>query len=245
MKTLEIVFGYSCYHTMKNSKFKNNYILKFNTLFNIGDLSNIENYEISVPKELCLDKKNNYIKEKTDKIIDNINCKNKIRVWTGHGDVYSYLIMLYVSSVIKKYNYELYVLYSDDYNKNYPSPSVMREEELIDLEKLEHKLSNEEIIENDNTWKKLVKENNDLRIIEKDSVKSVSLDYYDDYILNTLKIMGKVKMSKLVGKLMRDVYLQDIMYVYLIERLIKKDKIKITLDNSIRYFENLIEVFDD
>lgn len=32
------------------------------------------------------------------------------------------------------------------------------------------------------------------------------------------------------------------MYVYLIERLIEDGKINITLDNSIRYFENLIEV---
>lgn len=56
--------------------------------------------------------------------------------------------------------------------------------------------------------------------------------------------MGRVKMSKLVEKLMQDIYLSDNMWVYLIDRLIENKKIKITLDNNIRYFENLIEIND-
>ena len=51
-------------------------------------------------------------------------------------------------------------------------------------------------------------------------------------------------MSKLVEKLMKDIYLSDKMRVYLIERLIENKKIKIILDNNIRYFENLIEIND-
>lgn len=51
-------------------------------------------------------------------------------------------------------------------------------------------------------------------------------------------------MSKLVEKLMQDIYLSDNMWVYLIDRLIENKKIKITLDNNIRYFENLIEIND-
>lgn len=56
--------------------------------------------------------------------------------------------------------------------------------------------------------------------------------------------MGRVKMSKLVEKLMQDIYLSDNMWAYLIDRLIENKKIKITLDNNIRYFENLIEIND-
>lgn len=56
--------------------------------------------------------------------------------------------------------------------------------------------------------------------------------------------MGRVKMSKLVEKLMQDIYLSDNMWVYLIDRLIENKKIKIILDNNIRYFENLIEIND-
>lgn len=51
-------------------------------------------------------------------------------------------------------------------------------------------------------------------------------------------------MSKLVEKLMQDIYLSDNMWAYLIDRLIENKKIKITLDNNIRYFENLIEIND-
>ena len=49
--------------------------------------------------------------------------------------------MLYVCSIIKKYNYELYVLYCDEYNKDYPSPRVMDEKELVYLKRLEHILT--------------------------------------------------------------------------------------------------------
>lgn len=194
MKTLEIVFGNSCYNTMKNSKLNSNNILVINTLFNIGDLSNIENGVIKISKELWLNKDNDNIKEEMKIIINNIREKNKIRIWTGHNDIYSYLTMLYISSIVRKYKYELYVLYSDNYH-NYISPSIMKEVELEKLSKMEYKLSKEEINNNANIWENLVRENSELRIIENSNVKSVSLDYYNEYILNTLKKMGKVKIS--------------------------------------------------
>lgn len=242
MNTLEVVFGNSCYNTMKKSKLNNNDILMFNILFNIGDLSNVENFKIEIPKQLYFEDGNNNFKYEYNIIVDNIKKKNKIRVWTSRNHIYSYLVMLYICSIVNEFNYELYVLYSDNYNKDYPSPSVMKENELEELSKLEHKLTNEEINENANTWKKLVYENSDLRVIDQGCVKSVSLDYYDRYILDTLQSLGKVKMSKLVGILMSKVYLNDTMYVYLIERLINSKKIKITLDADIRYFENLVEI---
>lgn len=56
METLEIVFGHSCYCTMKKSNL-NNDILIFNTIFNVGDLSNIKNYKIKIPDELYFEEK--------------------------------------------------------------------------------------------------------------------------------------------------------------------------------------------
>lgn len=242
MKTLEIVFGNSCYLTMMKSKLNVNDILMINILLNVGDISNINNYKINIPKELCLDNKNNNVKEEVAIIIDNIKQKNKIRIWTSKKEVYSYLIMLFVSNIIKEYNYELYVVYSDDYNKKCASPSSLREDELEELSNYEQKLSEKEIEDNAKLWKKLVEENSEFRVLENGKVKSVSIDYYDNIILDNLRIMGKVKMVKLVAKIMREFELQDILFVYFIERLIKKDKIKIYHDNSIRYFENQIEI---
>ena len=209
METLEIVFGYSCYHTMTKSGISNN-ILMMNVLFNVGDLSNIENFKIKIPKQLCNEEGNSNFKQEYNIIIDNIKQKNKIRIWTGRNDIYSYLIMLYICSIIKKYDYELFVLYCDDYNKDYPSPSVMKEEELQSLAKLERKLTNEDITKNANIWENLVEENSFLRIVKNGEVESVTIDYYDNFILDNLKKMGKVKMVQLVAKLMGYVYLQDI-----------------------------------
>ncbi len=242
MKTLEIVFGDSSNNLLKKVNLVNSDILMINMLFNVGDLSNISNYIIDVPKKLCISEKNYCVKGETYKIIDNINKRNKIRVWSGHRDIYSYLILLYVSSIIKKYNYELYVVYCDEYNKDYPSISVMNEEEIKKLIKLEHKLSIEEIEGNYNIWKRLIDENEALRVLEDGIVKSVSLDYYDDYILDTLKDLGKVKICQLIGRLMQEVYLQDVLYEYLISRLINNEKIIIYKDDNSKYCDNFIHI---
>ena len=244
MDTLDVVFGNSCYSTLKNSQLNSN-ILMFNVKFNVGDLSDIENFNIKIPDKLHFERSDVYFKEEYDTIINNIINKNKIRIWTGRKDIYSYLIMLYISNVVKKYDYDLYVLYCDEYDENYPSPSVMNEEELRLLSKLEHKLSVKEINDNAKIWNDLVSKNTDLRVIDNNDIKSVSFDFYDHFILDNLKIMGKVKISSLVGKLMQQVYLHDNMWVYLIERLIEKHKIKINIDSSIRYFDNYVEFVND
>lgn len=242
MKTLDIVFGDSSYNILKKINLKDSDILKINILFNVGDLSNISNYIINIPKDLCFEEKNYYIKDETDKIIDSINRQYKIRVWTSHIDIYSYLIMLYVSSIVKKHDYQLYVIYCDEYKKDYPSISTMKIEEVEKLVFLEHKLENEEIKYNCDVWKKLIRDNSELRIIENEMVKSVSLNYYDKYILDILSKIGKVKISQLIGKLMQKVYLQDNLYKYLINNLIKNGRIIIYRDNKVRYCDNLISV---
>ena len=241
MKTLEIVFGDSSSNILKKINLKDSDILKINTLFNVGDLSNISSYIINIPKDLCFDEKNYSIKEETDKIIDSINRRCKIRVWTSHNDIYSYLIMLYVSSVIKKYDYQLYVIYCDEYDECCPSISSMKIERIEKLVRLEHKLEDEETKYNCDVWEKLVRDNSELRIIENGIVKSVSLNYYDKYILDILSKIGKVKISQLIGKLMQKVYLNVVLYEYLINNLIKNGRI-IYRDNKVSYCDNLIFV---
>lgn len=238
MKTLEIIFGNSCNSAMQKSKLNKNSILLINALFNVGDLSTISDYIIGVPKDLCQEEKNYFIKNEVDIIINNIKLGNKIRVWTSNNDTYSYLVLLYVSSIVEKYNYDLYVTYSDDYNKEYVSPRVMNGFELEKLSTLEHKLRKDEILNYSKLWDKLVTENADLRIIENGTIKSVSIDYYDKVILNMLNTLGKVKITQFVGLLMREIHLQDKLVMYLIKRLIKQNKIKIELSDNIEYVKN-------
>ncbi len=244
MKTLEIVFGNSCYMTMKNSSLRSNNILLCNLLLNVGDLSTIYQYRINIPDELCNENGNYFFENEIAIINEVIKRKDKIRIWTSHYNVYSYLIMLYICNIVKNIDYELYVTYSDEYNndKNCISPSMMNSKELENLSKLEHKLSKNDILKFSDVWEELVKNNSEMRVLENGIVKSVSINYYDSIILDKLKLLGTVKVSKLVAMLIQEIYLMDILYVYLIKKLIKNGKIKIVKINNDRFFDNVIEL---
>ncbi len=222
IKTLEIVFGDTCSNIMKKSSLNKNTILTFNLCLNVGDISRIDDNILNI-------------------IVNNIDRNNKIRVWTSKKDIYSYLLMLYISSIIEIYNYDLYVTYSDEYNIDYISPRVMNEKELENLEKIEHKLSKNELMNNTKIWKKLVKENSELRVIDNGIVKSVSMSYYDEIILETLNELGKVKMINLVATLIGKIYVCDSLIISLIERLIDENKIVIE-KNSDKYFESIVDL---
>lgn len=244
MKTLEIVFGNSCYMTMKNSSLRSNNILLCNLLLNVGDLSKIGEYKIDLPDELC-NEIGNYSFEKEILIIkEAMTRKDKIRIWTSHYNVYSYLIMLYICNILKNIECDLYVTYSDEYDntENYISPSMMNSKELENLANLEHKLSKDDIFKFSSIWEELVNNNSEMRILENGIVKSVSINYYDNMILDKLKSLGSVKVSKLVAMLMQEIYLIDILYVYFINNLIKNDKIKVVKIDNDRFFDNVIEL---
>ena len=150
--------------------------------------------------------------------------------------------MLYVCKLVQKNNYELYVIYSDEYSKDYISPSMVDSDNFVNLSQIEHKLSNNEINNFANEWIKIVRDNSEMRVLENGKIKSVSINYYDNLILEKLKLLGQVKVAKLVALLMSEVYLADSLYVYLINRLIKNNKIKIVNENNNRFFDNVIDI---
>lgn len=125
-------------------------------------------------------------------------------------------MFLYVCDYFSNIEYDLYVLFSDEFDKECYSPSCMNEKELKELSKLEHKLTKEEIKKYSNEWKKVINNNLDMRIIENNKVKSVIFDYYNDIILNKLNELGEVKMVSLVSRLMSDIHLYDTVFIYLI-----------------------------
>ena len=114
--------------------------------------------------------------------------------------------------------------------------------ELEELSRLEHKLTKNEIIKNSNMWEEIVKINSEMRVLESGIVKSVSINYYDNMILDELKELGQVKVSKLVAILMKEIYLIDSLYVYLIKRLIKNGKIRIVKIDDNRFFNSIVEL---
>ena len=79
MNVLNIVFGRSCYSTMKKSKLNSESILMFNVKFNVGDLSNVVNHKIKIPEELYFEESDHNFENEYNTIIDNIIKKNKYR----------------------------------------------------------------------------------------------------------------------------------------------------------------------
>ena len=122
----EVVFGDSLSHEIKMSKFsKNNTIIKFEPLFSICDLSNIDKYILTLNDEYCdltsseiYDVSNTYsLKNIIKDIEESIKKKNKIRIWTTHKQIDSYLMFLYVCNYFSNTDSELYVLFSDEFDK--------------------------------------------------------------------------------------------------------------------------------
>ena len=234
--TIEIVYGDSLAYTIKQCDFVGNKVIKFDKFLSFADLSNIENNVIRLSEDFCnsiyseiyynfdvIESMESLNKE----LEDAAKRKYKIRVWSTHQEIESYLTFLYVCNYLYNNNCDLYVLFSDEYDKECYAPACMNEPELKELAKLEHKLSKDELFKYATEWKELVKENSKMRIIENGKIKSVSLDYYNDVILNRLNELGETKLVSLSADLMRDYHMYDIFITYLIKRVIKLKKIKI------------------
>lgn len=233
----EIIYGDSMYHTIKQCDFvRNNKIIKFDKFLSFADLSNMDKNEIKLNKDFCdfiypeINHKfdvTQSIEDLNRELDDAIKRNSKIRIWSTHQESESYLTFIYVCNYLFDSNCDIYVMFSDEYDNECYSPACMNEPELKELIKLEHKLSKEEIFDYTIEWKKVVEDNSDMRVIENNKVKSVSLDYYDDIILNRLSELGEVKSVLLTANLMKDYHMSDIFISYLINRLIKTNKIKI------------------
>ena len=232
----EIIYGDSLYHTIKQCDFVGNKIIKFDKFLSFADLSNIDKNQIKLNKDFCnfiypeinhkfdvIESMENINKE----LDDSVKRNSKIRIWSTRKESESYLTFIYVCNYLINSSCNIYVIFSDEYDNECYSPACMNELELKELTKLEHKLSKEEIFKYATEWKKVAEDNQDMRIMENNKVKSASLDYYNDIILNKLSELGEIKSVSLIANLMKDYHISDICILYLINRLIKSNKIKI------------------
>lgn len=250
----EIIYGDSLCYTLKQCDFiGNNKIIKFDKFLSFADLSSMDKSLIKLSEDFC-DFIYPEINHKFDTVLsleclnkeldDAIRRNSKIRIWSSHQESESYLTFIYVCNYFSNSNCDLYVMFSDEYDKDCYSPACMNESELKDLTKLEHKLSKEEIFEYANLWKKVVKDNSNMRIMENGEVKSVSFDYYNDVILDKLKELGEVKSVMLAANLMIDYHMSDIFISYLVYRLIKSNKIKIVKEGK-SLWHSVITIVND
>jgi len=246
----EIIYGDSLYHTLKQCDFVGNKIIKFDKFLSFADLSNIDKNEIKLNKDFCdfiypeINHKFDVLEsmENLNKELDDVIKRNsKIRIWSTHQESESYLTFIYVCNYLFNSNCDISVMFSDEYDKECYSPACMNEPELKELIKLEHKLSKEEIFEYMLEWKKVVEDNSDMRVMENNKVKSVSFDYYNDIILKKLSELGEIKTVSLTANLMTNYHMSDMFISYLINRLIKSNKIKI-IEEGISLWHTVIAV---
>ena len=77
-------------------------------------------------------------------------------------------------------------------------------------------------------------------------VKLVNFSFYDDIILNLLKNLEPCKVSVLVAHLLGEYdHICDIIYSFLIDRLITNNKIKLIKENKDRFFNSIVALNDE
>lgn len=231
---VDILYGASATYTYKKSNI-NNLIIEFDTIFSIANLDNIDNFKLTYPHELFDD----YDFSKEMNLLDSLIKDKRVRIWCSRKDADSYILLCYLCNYLKNKTDNISVIYSEEYKQIYNTPAILIEEEFRNALAYEHKLSYEEINKLSNNFD-YVKENNcEIRIMKNNEISLESFDYYNDIIINLLK--GKnLKVSALVGEILSNYdRLSDIIYCYLVQRLIDKDIIKIVEKND-RFFDNVI-----
>lgn len=242
---IEVVSNLSSNGLLLKSGFKNDNIILLDMHLDMGNLKDLKKYRRSFLKNMgyTSDDYSNKIKF----LLDNVRNNKKIRIWSSHKNSNQYLMVLYICSLLEKYDVNLYVVYSDEIYSEAKSVGELDKEEIKNIDNLERKLLKKEIIMYSKIWTNLLNNNSDIRYIDFDNtIKSCSFDYLDKKILIELKKYNEIRVGKFISNLKIDCIIDEIdysEYPYLIERLINKDKIKV-VENCEDLFDCVIKVGD-
>jgi len=242
MKIVEVCEGHSSAGVIKryqDEENKNNIIIPFSLFLSIGD---IKNNRLKFLEEFCHEI--NFYKENSlKKLLCNIDESTHVRIWSSKKNADDYLLLLYLCNYLKDKCTNISVIYTSDYNEYACSLNSIDYKEVNELLKYEHKLSESEIDNLSNKWICLVNTNSELRVLENGEILNRKYSDYDNIILNKLTKLGKCKISDLIASLMIDFVINDagdLIYTYLIDRLIDNNKIKI-ISKGERHFVDIIE----
>ena len=140
--------------------------------------------------------------------------------------------MLYICNVLKDKANTSKVVFVSDY-KDVFSLGALDTTEVKEVLNKEIELTKEEANNYSKEWKELINVNSELRVFENNKVINKNYSDYDDIILNELDKLGQCKIPVLVGNLLANAITTSYevqTYSYLVERLIKNNKIKINED---------------
>ncbi len=204
--------------------------------FDIGNLKEMEEFKRDeLNKFIPGEKKDFNFKKLFDKLKKYVSKAKKIRVWSSVFDADEYCMLLFICHYFK--DKEISVVFASEGNICSWIISNNGEEEIKELEKKEHILKKYEKEDLAKEWEKIILSNKELRFMINGSVISVNLDYFDNDIINRLKILGKVSKIKLVASLMGDpiiprCHYADFIWEYFINSLINKGLIKSTFEDD-------------
>lgn len=225
--TIDITSSVSGAYTLKEYYKRNNIndycIFCLPLLLSIGDIKNH-----LFDREMVYDN----FKKSIDDLLNSINQDTIIRVYSSKINIDDYLLMLYICNLLKDKDNTIKVVFVSDY-KDVFSLGALDTTEVKEVLNNEIKLTKEEINNYSKEWEELINANSELRAFENDKVINKNYSDYDDIILNELDKLGQCKIPVLVGNLLANAITTSYevqTYSYLVERLIKNNKIKLNED---------------
>lgn len=185
---------------------------------NIKDITNQENRKlgninISIKCEL----------EKLEKSLD-----NKIRIWYNSCDNEDLCTLYFLIYLLSSKDIEISTC--DVADKIHFGLGTYAKDEIPNLAKRTKVLTKNDQKKYIDAWEKLVEENGDLRIVENETLKSLSFEYLDSKILEKLNKYEKIKYWDLIAEFMNERlcgFYADIIFTTRIDELINQNIIEI------------------
>ncbi len=172
------------------------------------------------------------LKNTIDDLLNSINKDTTIRIYSSKIDIDDYLLMLYICNLLKDKDNTIKVVFVSDYKDAF-SLGALDTTEVKEVLNNEIILTKVEINNYSKDWEELININSELRVLENNKVINKNYSDYDNIILNELDKLGQCKIPQLIGKLLASAITTSHevqTYSYLVERLIKNNKIKINED---------------
>lgn len=211
---------------LKSKLFKEDNIISFDLMLNIGDICNLE---IIKNRNVCNKRIN--VDKKIKILLSKVKENEDIRFWYSSINSEDVCFISYALYLINKHYSNKNIMIIDAYDKNMPTLGSFLLDEIKELLNIEKKLSNEVINDLVSNWKKLENQNSNLRLLNNGKLESFSYNYLDTKILNALSKYDEVDIYSFVGiefmpKGFCSIY-GDLIFHYRIKELIKLNKIKI------------------
>lgn len=240
---IEIVSSDSAMGALKNVGLKNIRVC-LPLLLSFGDLADLDRYSRVSLKELY--KIDEYVpfengfdfKKEIELLKENVKDAKLIRVWSSHLNCDEYCLLLYICSLFP--DKTISVVFAEELNWYCKTVGMTSPKEIEELIKREHILKKNDIDDYIDKWKKIKDENTALRHIVNGEVVGVTIDYFDEVILEYLHNCGEIKLNVFIGQLMGNSVIGDSgdsLYRYLINRLIDNNRISLRVENNINYIE--------